>query len=191
MEEFKKYLQQFPNYTPSVFEKVQPFLSEKTINAGEILLNQGKTAKDIAFIEYGLFRQFYINDDGKEITRCFCKENSITTSYKSLITQQESDINIQAIEESKLITISLESIKKLLKTDLFWQQFGRLAAENEFIISESHNRFLKDLSATDRYLKILNNDKKLLQRVPLKYLASYLQISPETLSRVRNKISRT
>ncbi len=191
MEPFKKYLQQFPNYTPNIFENVLPFLSEKTINAGEILLRQGKTAKDIAFIEYGLFRQYYINEDGKEITSCFCKENSITTSYRSLITQQESEISIQAVEESKLIIVSLESIKKLLNTDLFWQQFGRLAAENEFIISESHNRFLKDLSATDRYLQIFNNDKELLQRVPLKFLASYLQISPETLSRVRNKISRT
>ena len=191
MEEFKKYLQQFPNYTSNVFENVLPFLSEKTIKAGETLLRQGKTSKDIAFIEHGLFRQYYINDDGKEITSCFCKENSITTSYKSLITQQESEISIQAVEDSKLIIVSLETIKKLLKTEIFWQQFGRLAAENEFIISESHNRFLKDLSATDRYLKILNNDKDLLQRVPLKYLASYLQISPETLSRVRNKTSRT
>ena len=191
MEGFKKYLQQFPNYTSNVFENVLPFLSEKTIKAGETLLRQGKTSKDIAFIEHGLFRQYYINDDGKEITSCFCKENSITTSYKSLITQQESEISIQAVEDSKLIIVSLETIKKLLKTEIFWQQFGRLAAENEFIISESHNRFLKDLSATDRYLKILNNDKDLLQRVPLKYLASYLQISPETLSRVRNKTSRT
>jgi len=191
MEEFNFFLQQFPNYTQSVFENVRPFLSEKIINAGELLLRQGKTAKEIAFIEYGLFRQYYINDDGKEITNCFCKENSITASYKSLITQQESDINVQAVEDSKLIVISLESIKKLLKTDLFWQQFGRLAAENEFIISESHRKFLKDLSATDKYLEILNNDKELLQRIPLKYLASYLQISPETLSRVRNKISRT
>lgn len=191
MEKFKKYLQQYPNYTPSVFENVLPFLSKKTIKSGEILLRQGKISKDIAFIEYGLFRQYYINDEGMEITTCFCKENSITTSYKSLITQQESEINIQAVEESKLTILSLESLKKLLKTDLFWEQFGRFAAENEFIISESHNRFLKDLSATNRYLKIVNNDKELLQRVPLKYLASYLQISPETLSRVRNKISRT
>lgn len=191
MEEFKKYLQQYPNYTPNVFENVLPFLSEKTIKSGEILLRQGKISKDIAFIEHGLFRQYYINDGGMEITTCFCKENSITTSYKSLITQKESEINIQAVEESKLTILSLESIKKLLKTDLFWEQFGRLTAENEFIISESHNRFLKDLSATDRYLKIVNDDKELLQRIPLKYLASYLQISPETLSRVRNKISRT
>lgn len=191
METFRKYLEQFPHYKPSVYEDVLPFLSEKTIMAGDTLLQQGKIAKEIAFIEQGLFRQYYINNEGKEITSCFCKENSITCSYKSLITQQESDISIEALEDAKLITISLNSMNKLLETDSFWQQFGRLAAENEYIISESHNRFLKDLSATDKYLHIMDNDSELLQRVPLKYLATYLQISPETLSRVRKKISRT
>jgi len=190
MEAFNKYLQQFPHYTPSAFENAFPFLSEKIVKSGDYLLQQGKTARNIAFIESGLLRQYYLND-GKQITSCFCRENSITTSYKSLITQQESDLAIEAIEESKLIILSYESLQKLFKKDLFWQQVGRLAAENEFIISESHSRFLKDLSATDRYLQILNNEKELLQRLPLNLLASYLQIAPETLSRIRNKISRT
>ncbi|MEO9892451.1 Crp/Fnr family transcriptional regulator [Aurantibacter sp.] len=190
MNTFNKYLQQFPHYTPSAYENVLPFLSTKTIKSGDYFLRQGKTARNIAFIEKGILRLFYLND-GKEVTNCFCRENTFTTSYKSLITQQESDMSIQAIEDSKLIILSYDSLQKLFKKDLFWQQIGRLAAENEFIISESHNRFLKDLSATDRYLQILKNDKELLQRVPLNYLASYLQVAPETLSRIRNKISRT
>ncbi len=100
-------------------------------------------------------------------------------------------MSIQAIEDTKLIILSYDALQELFRKDLFWQQVGRLAAENEFIISESHNRFLKDLSATERYLQILNKDKELIQRVPLNYLASYLQIAPETLSRIRKKISRT
>ncbi len=190
MDAFNKYLQQFPHYTQSVYENAYPFLSEKIIEPGDFLLQQGKISKNIAFIEKGLLRQYYLND-GKEVTNCFCKQNTITTSYKSLITQQESDIAIQAVEESKLIILSYDSLQKLFNKDLFWQQVGRLAAENEFITSESHNRFLGDLSATDRYLHILKNDKELLQRVPLNHLATYLQIAPETLSRIRNKIIRT
>lgn len=190
MNKFNKFLQQFPHYSSSAYENVLPYLSEKTINPGDYLLKHGRVARNIAFIEKGLFRLYYLND-GKEVTNCFCRENTITTSYKSLITQQESDMSIQAIEESKLIILSYDSLQKLFKKDLFWQQIGRLAAENEFITSESHNRFLKDLSATDRYLQILENDKELLQRVPLNYLATYLQVAPETLSRIRNKIART
>lgn len=187
---FNKYLQQFPHYTPNVYDIVKPFLTEKTLEAGEYLLEEGKICRHIAFIEKGLLRLYYLND-GKEVTNCFCKESTITCSYKSLITQTESDCAIQAIEPSKLIMLSNDSLQELYQKDLFWQQVGRLAAENEYITTECHNRFVRDLSATDRYLEILKNDEDLLQRVPLNYLATYLQIAPETLSRIRKKIART
>ena len=125
------------------------------------------------------------------MTTCFCKENTITTSFSSLITQQESDITVQAIEPCKLIVLPYATLQKLYEQHLFWQQLGRLAAENEFLITTNHHRLLRDLSATDRYLHILEQEQELLQLVPLNYLASYLQIAPETLSRIRNKITRT
>lgn len=190
MEAFNKYLQQFPHYSPNAFESVLPHLSKKELKPGAFFLHDGKTSKHIAFIEKGLLRLYYLND-GKEITQCFCRENTIATSYRSLITQQKSDIAIQAIEASTLIILSYESLQLLYKESLFWQQVGRMAAENEYIITECHNRLVNDLSATERYLQILEQDNELLQRVPLNYLATYLQIAPETLSRIRNKISRT
>ena len=190
MEAFKKYLQQFPHYTPKAFDLVVPHLSVRTLATGEYFLPHGKICRSIAFIENGLLRLYYLND-GREVTNCFCKENTITTSYSSLITQRESDIAIQAIEPAKLIVLSFDALQKLYQQNLFWQQLGRLAAENEFIITEAHHRFLRDLSATQRYLQILEQDHALLQRIPLTYLASYLQITPETLSRIRKKITRT
>lgn len=190
MEAFNRFLKQFPHYTPKVYDTVLPYLSVLQLQAGDYFLRQGKICRNIAFIEEGFMRLYYLND-GKEITNCFCKENTITTSYSSLITRKESDIAIQAIEPSKLIVLSYDSLQKMYEQDLFWQQLGRLAAENEFITTEFRNRFLRDLSATDRYLQVLENEKELLQRVPLNYLATYLQIAPETLSRIRNKISRT
>lgn len=190
METFNKYLQQFPNYTPDVFEYAQPYLSYKSLAPGEYFLREGKICRNIAFIEKGLLRLYYLSD-GKEVTNCFCVENTITTSYKSLTTQQESDIAIQAIETSTLVILPYSGLQELYSKGLFWQQLGRLAVESELFVSESHNRFLRDFSATERYLQILENQKELLQRVPLNYLATYLQIAPETLSRIRKKISRT
>lgn len=190
MEAFKNYIKQFPHYHPSLFDSVLPYLKIKNLKAGEYFLQQGKISRHIAFIEEGLVRLYYLHD-GKEITTCFCRENTITCSYSSLITQKESDIAIQAIEPCKLIVFSYDSLKKLYEQELFWQQVGRLAAENEFITTECHNRFLNDLSATERYQQILEQDNNLLQRVPLNYLATYLQVAPETLSRIRKKIIRT
>lgn len=190
MEAFNKYLQQFPHYTPKVFEQIKPHLIEKELDAGVYFLEQGRVCRSIAFIETGLLRLHY-NTDSKEVTNCFCKENTITCSYSSLITGAESDIAIQAIEPSRLWVIPYISLQKLYEKDLFWQQLGRLAAENEFITTECHHRFLRDLSATERYMQILENESELLQRVPLIYLASYLQVAPETLSRIRKKVSKS
>jgi CRP-like cAMP-binding protein len=190
MEAFDKYLKQFPHYSTKVFEEIRPFLSVKNIGEGEYFLRDGKICREIGFVEKGLLRLYYLND-GKEITNCFCKENTITTSYHSLITQKKTDTAIQAIEPTKLIVFSYRSLQKLYEKNLFWQQLGRLAAESEYITTECHNRFLRDLSATDRYKQILEQDAELLQRVPLNYLATYLQIAPETLSRIRKKISQT
>jgi CRP-like cAMP-binding protein len=189
MESFKAYLQQFPHYTPTVFEDILPFLSIKELDAGDFLLREGKRCTEIAFVEKGLLRLFYLHD-GKEVTKCFCKEQTITTSYSSLVTQQASDLAIQAIEPTRLIVFSYNSLQKLYRQDLFWQQVGRLAAENELITTECHHRFLRDLSATERYKQVLENDSELLQRVPLNFLASYLQVAPETLSRIRSKLVR-
>ncbi len=190
MEAFKNYLKRFPHYKPELIDGILPFLTVENIEIGDYFVRQGSISKRIAFIEKGLLRLFYLND-GKEVTTCFCKENTITCSYKSLITNAPSELSIQAIEPCKLIVFSYDALQELYRKELFWQQVGRLAAENEFINSECHNRFLNDLSATERYKQILENDGELLNRVPLNYLATYLQVAPETLSRIRKKIIGT
>ena len=190
MEALIKFLQQFPHYRPELIENAKPFVSEKQIAAGEYFLREGQICKSIAFIEQGMFRLVYLHD-GKEVTTCFCKENTLTCAYSSMITQKPSDLAIQAIEDSKIFIIPYTALEQLYAQDLFWQQVGRLAAESEYITAECHNRFLSDLSATERYLQILEEEPDLLQRVPLNNLASYLQVSPETLSRIRKKLSRT
>lgn len=188
MESFRLFLQKFPYYSPELIEEVKPFLTTVNIKEGDYFLRQGKVSRQIGLIQKGLLRLYYLND-GKEVTNCFCKENTLTCSYRSLITQQPSDLAIQAIEDSTLIVMSNDSLQKLYTKNLFWQQVGRLAAENEFMITDCHNRFINDLSATQRYLQVLETDPELLHRVPLNYLATYLQVAPETLSRIRKKIS--
>lgn len=188
MESFQNFLKQFPQYTPGRFDEVLPFLDCIELTAEDYFLKQGKVCRQIGFIIQGMVRIYYLHD-GKEITKCFCREHSFTCAYSSLITQQPSECAIQAVEDSKLITLNYESLQKLYSKNSFWQQMGRMAGEHEFIIEESHNKSMRNLSARDRYLHILENESELLQRVPLNHLASYLNVTPETLSRIRKKIS--
>ena len=190
MEALNKYLQNFPNYTKEAFEIAKPFLKKKQLATDEYFLQLGNICNQIAFIEKGMLRLYYLND-GKEITHCFCRENSIACAYSSLITQQPSDTAIQAIEPTNIIYFSNESLQKLYQQNPFWQQVGRIASENEYLITECHNRFVTNLTATERYTDIMNNDPELLQRVPLNHLASYIKVAPETLSRIRKKLTRT
>ncbi|MEO0469093.1 MAG: Crp/Fnr family transcriptional regulator [Bacteroidota bacterium] len=189
MEDFQLFLQQFPDYSEARLHEIIPYLSSRNIPLGEYQLQEGRICKEIAFIEKGLLRLYYLRD-GKEITHCFCREKSISTSYRSLISQEASDIAIQAVENSSLLLFSYDSLKALYKQHPFWQQMGRLLAEGEYVVREDHSRFLHDLSAKERYEHILEHDPALLQRVPLTYLASYLQLTPETLSRIRRELSR-
>ena len=188
LEQFKQLIKQFPHYTDDAYEIAVPYFKQQKLKKGEYLLTEGHISKKIAFIASGLFRSFYLKD-GIEITTCFCKENTFTTSFKSLITKQPSDLSIQAIEDAELLVIQFEDLQKLYEKHLFWQQVGRLVAEQEFITVESYTRFLNDKTAKQRYLQILKHENDILQRVPLIYLASYLQVAPETLSRIRKEIS--
>jgi len=190
MKALHNYIAQFPHYTPQVFEDLAPFLTIQHIESGEYFLKQDKICKNLAFIEEGLLRLYYLND-GKEVTTCFCFEDTITCSYKSMITNSPSEIAIQAVEPCKLVVFSYEALKSMYDKNLFWQQVGRLAAENEYLNTECHNRFLNDLSATEKYKQIMIENPEIIQRAPLNYIASYMQIAPETLSRIRKKIIRT
>jgi CRP-like cAMP-binding protein len=189
MKAFENYLKQFPDYQNGILETLQPHLTSKDLKEGAYFVHYGSVCRHIAFVEQGLLRVFYFSN-GREITNCFCREGAITTSYSSFSTQKVSEIAIQALEDCRLIMISKSSLQQLYEKDVFWQQVGRIAAENELVAIECHHRFLQDYTATERYLQVLKDDKELLQRVPLQYLASYLQVAPETLSRIRNKINR-
>jgi len=190
MQAFKNFLNNFPHYSPETFEELDPYLSIVELKANDYFLQEGQTCRQIAFIERGLVRIYYLHD-GKEITKCFCKEDNITCAYSSLITQKPSECAIQAVEDTKLITLSYSSLQELYKKSIFWQQMGRIAGEREFIIEEAHNQSMRNLTATERYKHILENESDLLQRVPLNHLATYIQVAPETLSRIRKKILRT
>lgn len=190
LEAFRTFLQQFPDYHPEVYQQALPHLTERHLEQGEYFLRHGSVCNQVVFVKKGLLRLYYL-DAGKEVSDCFCKENTLATSYRSLVTRQASDIAIQAVEASQLLQLSYDSLQHLYTLSPFWQQLGRLALENELLTVEAHQRFLRGLSATDKYLHILEKEPELLQRVPLNYLATYLQIAPETLSRIRSKLART
>jgi CRP-like cAMP-binding protein len=188
VQRFQAFIQQFPDYTEAAFALAEPSLKVNAIKKGEHILQPDRICRDIHFVAAGIFKVYYLRN-GVAVTTCFCQENRFTTSYQSLITNQPSELGIQAIEDAETVSIRYEQLQELYTQHSFWQQIGRMITEQEYVITACYTRLINDKSAKERYLEILHEEPELLQRVSLIDLASYLQLSPETISRIRKQLA--
>lgn len=150
-------------------------------------MTEGKTCRHLYFLEQGALRGYYTLE-GKEITHWFAFENDFVTSFHSFITQQPAVENIQLLEGSILWNISKERLNILLNKFSEIERVVRIVYENYYIQLEE--RFINSQfkSATERYQNILEEMPHVIEKIPLGYIASYLGISQETLSRIRSSI---
>jgi CRP-like cAMP-binding protein len=186
----KKLIRQITPISDIEFEETMLFFKEKTLKKGEFFVQQGKVCRQIAFINKGILRTFYLNEKAEETTSCFCTENSLTTSYKSFILQSPSTLSIQALEETKLLVIDYDNLQKLYATSLAWQTIGRTVAEREFIVMEQYASVLNNETAKEKYLRLLKEQPQIIQKSPVNFISSYLGITTRTLSRIRKEISK-
>src|SRR5690606_14456857 len=127
----------------------------------------------------------YYQVGSEEVTKDFSFENSFCGSYASFITGQPSKFNVKAMENMMLYTIDRKSLVQLTEDLPCWQKFNLISVENLFIRKENREACFLLETPDERYEKLAEENKEMLQRVPLKYLASYLGVSAETLSRIR------
>ncbi len=152
----------------------------------ELLLQNGQVCRYLYFIEKGALRGFY-NADGKEVTHWFGFENDFVTSFHSFITQQPAVENIQLTEHSILWAISKPDLESLLNTHHETERLLRIAYEKYYIRLEERFIGTQFKSAAERYENLLQQNSHILERMPLGYIASYLGITQETLSRIRSR----
>ena len=153
----------------------------------EYLVAGGKTCRHLYFLQQGALRGYYILE-GKEITHWFAFENDFVTSFHSFITQQPAVENIQLLEGSILWAISKEKLAGLLNRYREIERLVRIVYENYYIRLEERFINAQFKTAAERYQNLLQQTPHMIERVPLGYIASYLGISQETLSRIRSRI---
>ena len=186
---FKSFINNIVPFTDDEFEKSLLRFKKITLEKGELFIEQHRTSKQIAFINSGILRTYYINDKGDEITSCFCTENNFASSYKSFILQTPSKLAMVALEKTELLVINYDDIQKLYKESSNWQIIGRLVAEKEFIVMEQYASVLNNETAKEKYLRLLEEQPEILLKSPIKFIASYLGVTRRTLSRIRKEIS--
>ena len=135
-----------------------------------------------------MLRFFYIDIDGNEVTKYFSFEDSLILTSTAL-TDKESPYFIEALEDSVLITVDYRSFTELTKSNAFWLETVKNEYEKALIYKEERERSFLLENATERYKGFIRDFPGIEKRVKLKYIASYLGISPVSLSRIRAKIN--
>ena len=151
---------------------------------GEKILNEGDVCEHIYWVVKGLVRQYYYKN-GKELTEYMATENTIFMSIESLFREEPSKQVIHALEPTIVYAIPKKELEAVAIKCVNIQMLYRKILEESLIISQRHADMLRFESALDRYRKLVKNSPQLVLRAPLVYIASYLQMTPETLSRVR------
>lgn len=184
---FKKYLMQMTQIDGESFDIAMKYLKIERVEKGDFLVRQGQICNKIAFINEGLFRIYYLKD-GVEINTCFCKENSITSSFNSFINQVPSTESIQALENSVIVTLLSANLLNLYKESPMWQNIRLILTEKECLRLSDRADTLSFDSAQVKYKNLLKYQPEIIQRVSVQHIASYLGVSRETLSRIRSQI---
>lgn len=162
-------------------------ITPREVYKGEIILKEGEISTDIIFVGKGMLRRFYFKNK-KDITEQFSYENGIVTSVESLLKQEPSKSMIEAIEQSTIFLLPYDRIKILIETYPEINRFYRSILEDMLIQAQAKADSWRFESAKERYSRLLKEHPAIVQRATLAQVASYLLMTPETLSRVRSQL---
>ena len=186
-EKLKYYLKIYTNLDDYQLVKIIKYFKPLSVKRNTFLLSYGETSNELFFVNKGCVRTYYITKQGHEKTRYIAFDNSIVTSISSFISQQPSFEYVDALDDSELYAISHKDFYRLVSEIPQWEKFYRTILEMAYIYQNKKIENLVTLSAKQRYEKVLNENPFYIQKLSNRILASYLDMSQETLSRIKSK----
>jgi CRP-like cAMP-binding protein len=158
----------------------------KKLMKKDLLLEDGQVCNFIAFLNSGVMRE-YAFQNGKETTVDFITENQFASDYQSFIMQEPSKQYLEALTDVDLIILKKDAINDLFDKYKVWERFGRLIIERVFCINEGKRKKIISTGNEEQYRDFETSYPQIIQQVPQYYIASYLGLTPEHLSRIRKK----
>jgi len=169
-------------------EKIYGLFHPCKLKKGEFFVRSGYMADSIGFIVTGLLRYYYTDKNGTEYTKAFAAENDFAVSYASMLLKKPSAFSIEALENTEMLRINYSDWEKLLDTVPCWNVVARKVMEKVYIMKQIRETELLFEDAQSRYLHFMERYPMLHKRLKQHYIASYLGISPVSLSRIRRKM---
>lgn len=186
----KKFISEKVALPEREWEEIQVIFKPLQIKTGTLLLAEGKICRHLYFLNSGLLRWFFWRD-GLDRTKYFLYENYVFTAIQSFSNQTPATENIEALEDCDLLAAHYDDADRLYDQCPAWRRFVRQLIQEVQVYTEEILTEFQTETAEARYRRLLAEEPELVRRVPLKYLASYLGIAPESLSRIRKMASRT
>ena len=189
MNAFKDFLEEHLRVSDEDWHLISQRLTKSHCTKGEILTSLGSVEQNLYFLTAGAFRLFY-EKETKDITLNIGFPNSFMCSYTSYLTREPSDFILQALTPCDYLYISHQDLLEIYELTDCGQQLGRILTEQIFLyLSNRENAFMLK-SPTQRYLDLFEEQPRLIQEIPQKYLSSYIGITPQALSRIRAKLGQ-
>ncbi len=180
----RELARKYSTMTHEELDTLESILVPKRYSKGEMILKEGEVCENICYIDKGLVRQFYFKND-KELTEHIGSDGEIFMCIESLFKEEPTRLQVEALEPSSIYLIPKHKLEQVALHNVNIQIMYRKILEESLIISQVHADLLRFETAQNRYLRLCKMKPEVVLRAPLVYIASYLQMTPETLSRVR------
>lgn len=184
----KRFIENYTKIPDAEWQIIQQAFERKEIKKNEFILEEGKICRYFYFLEEGLIR-FFIIKNGEDISKIFTAAPNCFTSTTSFRSQKPSKEYIQALENSIVWQISFSQVNQLAELNS-WNDFIRKFIHEVREFAEELLMEVRTETAETRYDKLMEKYPILVQKIPLKYLASFLGIAPQSLSRIRKKLNQ-
>lgn len=180
----RELARKYSTMTHNELDTLESILVPMKYAKGEMILSEGEVCKNIYYIEHGLIRQFYFKN-GKEVTEHLGEDHTIFMCIESLFREQPTRLQVEALEQTLVYTLPKKRLEEEAMHNVNIQMLYRKILEESLIISQVHADLVRFESAQNRYKKMCELNPQVILRAPLVFIANYLQMTPETLSRVR------
>ncbi|MBF1467582.1 Cyclic nucleotide-binding domain protein [uncultured Prevotella sp.] len=180
----RELARKYSTMTHEELDTLESILVPMKFAKGEMILKEGEVCENIYYIEHGLVRQFYFKN-GKQITEHLGEDRTIFMCIESLFREEPTKLQVEAIEPTTVYALPKQRLEQVALHNVNIQILYRKILEESLIISQVHADLVRFETAQDRYKKMCKLSPQVILRAPLVYIASYLQMTPETLSRVR------
>ncbi len=188
MEQIRQYFEKTLKLSDSDWQVFASKLSKKELPKKHILLKSGQVENNLSFIETGILR-LYLEKMDNDLTFAFAFDGGFVSAYDSFLTRAKSSYHIETLTNCTLWQLNYTDLQEIYKETAIGNTIGRYAGEELFLKKSKRELSLLNETAEQRYLNLFTEQPRLIEQIPLKYIASYIGVTPQALSRIRKRIS--